>query len=86
MAVMIPEKPNIFHESSLEDIMFKALEKLPEEYYVFHSGLQKLYPIQFMRVRQTLLFFMLRKEFFVLKQKQVLFLIRMADGYMETDS
>ena len=37
MAVMIPEKPNIFHESSLEDIMFKALEKLPEEYYVFHS-------------------------------------------------
>ena len=77
MAVMIPEKPNIFHESSLEDVMFKALEKLPEEYYVFHS---------FMRVRQTLLFFMLRKEFFVLKQKQVLFLIRMADGYMETDS
>ena len=37
MAVMIPEKPNIFHKSSLEDIMFKALEKLPEEYYVFHS-------------------------------------------------
>ena len=37
MAVMIPEKPNIFHESSLEDVMFKALEKLPEEYYVFHS-------------------------------------------------
>lgn len=75
MAVMIPEKPNIFHKSSLEDIMF-----------FIHSGLQKLYPIQFMRVRQTLLFFMLRKEFFVLKQKQVLFLIRMADGYMETDS
>lgn len=37
MAIMIPEKPNIFHESSLEDVMFKALEKLPEEYYVFHS-------------------------------------------------
>ena len=87
MAVMIPEKPNIFHESSLEDVMFKALENLPEEYYVFHSfRITKLYPIQFMRVRQTLLFFMLRKEFFVLKQKQVLFLIRMADGYMETDS
>lgn len=37
MAVMIPEKPNVFHESSLENVMFDALEKLPEEYYVFHS-------------------------------------------------
>lgn len=37
MAVMIPEKPRKFAPASLEGIMFEALEKLPEEYYVFHS-------------------------------------------------
>lgn len=37
MAVMIPEKPCQFPEGSLEDIMFEALKKLPDEYMVFHS-------------------------------------------------
>lgn len=37
MAVMIPEKPNRFHPGSLEDVMFEALERLPDEYTVFHS-------------------------------------------------
>ena len=34
---MIPEKPRSFSKESLEDIMFEALEKLPNDYYVFHS-------------------------------------------------
>lgn len=37
MAVMIPEKPNRFHPGSLEDVMFEALKRLPDEYTVFHS-------------------------------------------------
>ena len=37
MAVMIPEKPCQFPEGSLEDVMFEALKKLPDEYMVFHS-------------------------------------------------
>ena len=37
MAVMIPEKPNRFHPGSLEDVMFESLERLPDEYTVFHS-------------------------------------------------
>lgn len=37
MAVMIPEKPNMFHPGSLEDIMFESLKKLSDDYMVFHS-------------------------------------------------
>lgn len=36
-ANMIPEKPRSFVPGSLEDVMFSALEKLPEDYYVIHS-------------------------------------------------
>lgn len=37
MAKMIPERPRNFTPESLENIMFDALEKLPESFYVFHS-------------------------------------------------
>lgn len=37
MAKMIPERPRSFTSSSLEGIMFDALEKLPEDYYIIHS-------------------------------------------------
>ena len=37
MAVMIPTKPNRFAKGSLEDIMFASLERLPDDYFVFHS-------------------------------------------------
>lgn len=38
MAKMIPERPRTFAPESLENIMFEALEqRLPENYYVFHS-------------------------------------------------
>lgn len=37
MAIMIPNKPHSFTPSSLEGVMFDALEKLPDEYYIFHS-------------------------------------------------
>ena len=34
---MIPEKPKKFDPASLEDVMFQALERLPDEFFVFHS-------------------------------------------------
>ena len=37
MAIMIPERPHSFTPASLEGLMFTALEKLPDDYYVFHS-------------------------------------------------
>lgn len=37
MAIMIPNRAHSFAPASLEGIMFTALEKLPDEYYVFHS-------------------------------------------------
>ena len=37
MAIMIPQKPREFTAASQEDIMFSALEKLPDTYYIFHS-------------------------------------------------
>lgn len=37
MAIMIPNRPHTFAPASLEGVMFAALEKLPDEYYVFHS-------------------------------------------------
>lgn len=37
MAIMIPDVPRNFETASLEDVMFKALELLPNDYYVFHS-------------------------------------------------
>lgn len=37
MAVMCPEIPKEFDPYSFEDIMFKALEQLPDDFYVFHS-------------------------------------------------
>ena len=37
MAIMIPEKPRFFDPKSREDLMFSALEKLPDDYYVVHS-------------------------------------------------
>ena len=89
MAVMIPEKPNVFQESSLENVMFDALEKLPEEYYVFHSfRITKVISHTIHERTETtiLLYFIRKKEFFVLKQKQDRYLIKMDIGYMETDN
>lgn len=37
MAKMLPERPRTFAPGSLEDVMFNALEKLPEDYYIIHS-------------------------------------------------
>ncbi len=37
MAVMIPEKPRDFTPESREDLLFHALEALPDDYYVVHS-------------------------------------------------
>ena len=37
MAVMIPEIPNPFQTSSLEDVMFEALKSLPDSCMIFHS-------------------------------------------------
>lgn len=37
MAHMIPPKPKDFDEKSDEGIVFEALKKLPDDYYVFHS-------------------------------------------------
>lgn len=37
MAIMIPDKPHEFEPASQEGLMFDALKKLPDEYYVFHS-------------------------------------------------
>ncbi len=37
MAIMIPEKPREFTPESREDLMFAALECLPDDYYVIHS-------------------------------------------------
>ncbi len=37
MAYMFPEKPKEFTPNSQEDVMFEALAKLPDSYYVFHS-------------------------------------------------
>lgn len=37
MAIMIPAKPKDFNSGSLEDVMFEALELIPDDYYVFHS-------------------------------------------------
>ncbi len=37
MAIMIPEKPKEIVKASREDVMFEELEKLPNDYYVFHS-------------------------------------------------
>lgn len=37
MAIMIPNRPHSFTPASLEGAMFTALEKLSDEYYVFHS-------------------------------------------------
>ena len=34
---MIPERPHSFEPASLEGVMFEGLQKLPDEYYVFHS-------------------------------------------------
>lgn len=37
MAIMIPEKPRHFDPASQEGLIFAALEKLSDDYYVFHS-------------------------------------------------
>lgn len=37
MAIMYPKEPKEFEPNSQEDLMFNALSKLPDEYYVFHS-------------------------------------------------
>ena len=37
MAIMIPPKPREFDPRSREDLMFAALEQLPNSYYVVHS-------------------------------------------------
>lgn len=37
MAIMIPQVVRNFEKASLEDVMFKALSALPNDYFVFHS-------------------------------------------------
>ena len=37
MAIMIPHVPNDFTPESREGDMFFSLQKLPDDYYVFHS-------------------------------------------------
>lgn len=37
MAIMYPNRPHEFSPASREGAMFEALEKLPDDYYVFHS-------------------------------------------------
>lgn len=37
MAIMIPEKPRHFEPASQEGLIFSALERLSDDYYVFHS-------------------------------------------------
>lgn len=37
MAIMYPNKPKECSINSKEDLMFEALEKLSDTYYVFHS-------------------------------------------------
>ncbi|MGI6260395.1 MAG: NERD domain-containing protein [Acutalibacteraceae bacterium] len=37
MAIMIPNTPHEFEAASQEGLMFEALAKLPDDYYVFHS-------------------------------------------------
>lgn len=37
MAVMIPESPKDFDAKSEENLVFEALKKLPDDYFVFHS-------------------------------------------------
>lgn len=37
MAIMYPERPKEFSINSKEDLMFEALSKLPDTYYIFHS-------------------------------------------------
>lgn len=37
MAIMYPERPKEFSINSKEDLMFEALSKLPDAYYIFHS-------------------------------------------------
>ena len=37
MAIMCPDTPKEFDKYSFEDLAFSALEKLPDDYYVFHS-------------------------------------------------
>ncbi len=37
MARMLPEFPRNLSADSLENVMFEALERLPEEYFVVHS-------------------------------------------------
>lgn len=37
MAIMIPERPHNFDPASQEGLMFDALQRLPDDYYVFHS-------------------------------------------------
>lgn len=37
MAIMIPQVMHEYDENSHEDVIFQALEKLPNDYYVFHS-------------------------------------------------
>lgn len=37
MAIMYPDKPKEFTSNSKEDLMFEALSRLPDTYYVFHS-------------------------------------------------
>ena len=37
MAIMLPDEPRECTKNSLEDLMFEALRKLPDDYYVFHS-------------------------------------------------
>ena len=38
MAIMCPEVPKEYDLASREGIIFEALSKLPDDYYVFHAG------------------------------------------------
>ena len=56
MAVMIPEVPREYDPLSLEGDMFKALNGLPDDYYVIHSRMYSLRIMYCMKARRILLF------------------------------
>ena len=87
MAVMIPEKPNRFHPGSLEDVMFEALKRLPDEYTVFHSfRITKVKGETVYESETDFVIFHRDGEFFAWKRKREPSRIAVDGGSMETVS
>ena len=63
MAIMIPEKPRVFDPKSREDLMFSALEQLPDDYYVIHS-------LQFSQVKEDNSYFDSEADFVVFNRNK----------------